>query len=292
MTSARAPFSSRLLGWSTMQSMDPGHLFTAHSPATPLFRRTAADFCTNYAPQEHDEDARQNPFKQPALWKCETSGGGVYVVFTPGNAITPSRNSSLVSQTQFVFWWGGGNFIWILKEVERIIEEAQNCLFPKWRIWSSSSSSSSSSRVLNLRGSHFVPSVGPGGGGRDASQGRTQFSTDCHKAPGERCRVAGAGHYMIGSNQVPGVLPLACNSVTGSTDLGYRLVHNNTQQQPEFEILTRDWPVYSRAHTDEATVGQKVLELAEGRGILAIWQKGETKSKHMRLASICSSRVQ
>ena len=116
-----------------MQSMDPGHLFTAHSPATPLFRRRAADFCTNYAPQEHDEDARQNPFKQPALWKCETSGGGVYVVFTPGNAITPSRNSSLVSQTQFVFWWGGGNFIWILKEVERIIEEAQNCLFPKWR---------------------------------------------------------------------------------------------------------------------------------------------------------------
>ena len=99
---------------------------------------------------------------------------------------------------------------------------------------------------------------------------------------------------MIGSNQVPGVLPLACNSVTGSTDLSYRLplVHNNTQQQPEFEILTRDWPVYSRTHTDEATVGQKVLELAEGRGILAIWQKGETKSKHMRLASICSSRVQ
>ena len=70
---------------------------------------------------------------------------------------------------------------------------------------------------------------------------------------------------MIGSNQVPGVLPLACNSVTGSTDLSYRLVHNNTQQQPEFEILTRDWPVYSRTHTDEATVGQKVLELAEGR---------------------------
>ena len=45
-----------------MQSMDPGHLFTAHSPATPLFRR-ATQFCTHYAPQEHDEDAEQNPFK-------------------------------------------------------------------------------------------------------------------------------------------------------------------------------------------------------------------------------------
>ena len=84
---------------------------------------------------------------------------------------------------------------------------------------------------------------------------------------------------MIGSNQVPGVLPLACNSVTGSTDLSYRLVHNNTQQQPEFEILTRDWPVYSRAHTDEATVGQKVLELAEGNtGNLA--ERGDKKQTH------------
>ena len=34
----------------------------------------------------------------------------MYVVFTPGNAITPSRNSSLVSQTQFVFLGGRRKF--------------------------------------------------------------------------------------------------------------------------------------------------------------------------------------
>ena len=69
-------------------------------------------------------------------------------------------------------------------------------------------------------------------GGRDASQGRTQFSTDCHKDHGgTRCRVAVEAHYMIGSKRVPGV-PLPCNSVTGSTDLSYRLVrHSNTHQQ-------------------------------------------------------------
>ena len=38
-----------------------------------------------------------------ALWKCETKRVWGRLVFTPGNAITPSRNSNLVSQTQFVF---------------------------------------------------------------------------------------------------------------------------------------------------------------------------------------------
>ena len=82
-------------------------------------------------------------------------------------------------------------------------------------------------------------------------------------------------------------LPLACNSVTGSTDLSYRLVQHNNTQQPELEILTRDCPVYSRAHTDEATVSgakrvEGLLELAEGE----CWQfgreRGETKSIYVR----------
>ena len=83
-----------------MQSMDPGHLFTAHT--APQHPFSATEFCTHYAPQEHDEDAEQNPFKLYGNVK-PVEGRVVYVVFTPGNAITPSRNSSLVSQTQFVF---------------------------------------------------------------------------------------------------------------------------------------------------------------------------------------------
>ena len=42
-----------------MQSMDPGHLFTAHT--APQHPFSATEFCTHYAPQEHDEDAEQNP---------------------------------------------------------------------------------------------------------------------------------------------------------------------------------------------------------------------------------------
>ena len=38
-----------------------------------------------------------------------------------------------LANTICIFGEGGGNLIQILSEVERIIEEAQNCLFPKWR---------------------------------------------------------------------------------------------------------------------------------------------------------------
>ena len=86
---------------------------------------------------------------------------------------------------------------------------------------------------------------------------------------------------MIGSNRVPGVPP-PCNSVTGSTDLSYRLVHNNTQQ-PELEILTGDWPVYSPPHTDEAKRGGGLLELGEGE----CWQFGR-EGKQKAYSYICS----
>ena len=102
MTSAPAPFSSRLgreLHHAIYGSGPSVH--RTHRPATPLFRR-ATEFCTHYAP--HDEDAEQNPFEFYGNVK-PVEGRVVYVVFTPGNAITPSRNSSLVSQTQFVLGW-------------------------------------------------------------------------------------------------------------------------------------------------------------------------------------------
>ena len=102
MTSAPARFSSRLSREVHHAIYGSGpSVHRTHRPATPLFRR-ATEFCTHYAPQEHDEDAEQNPFKLSGNVK-PVEGRVVYVVFTPGNAITPSRNSSLVSQTQFVF---------------------------------------------------------------------------------------------------------------------------------------------------------------------------------------------
>ena len=82
-----------------VQSMDPDHLFTATPLATPTPLSSFAQII-----QRRSAMMRMRSEKATrALWKCETKRVWGRLVFTPGNAITPSRNSNLVSQTQFVF---------------------------------------------------------------------------------------------------------------------------------------------------------------------------------------------
>ena len=81
-----------------VQSMDPDHLFTATPLATPTPLSSFAQIIQQSAMMR-----MRSKKATRALWKCETKRVWGRLVFTPGNAITPSRNSNLVSQTQFVF---------------------------------------------------------------------------------------------------------------------------------------------------------------------------------------------
>ena len=83
-------------------------------------------------------------------------------------------------------------------------------------------------------------------------------------------------------------LPSCCNSVTGSTDLSYRLPL--VRRIIPREILTADWPRFMVQHT---LMRQKGWEGASGTGgwqvLATIWQRQGGTFLYARLA--CNKRV-
>ena len=110
-----------------MQSMDPGHLFTTHTGPQHPFSAVPRSFARI---MRRKSMMRMQSKTLQAFWKCETSGGACMWCSPPETRLHPA-GTPVWSRKHNLYL--GGNLILISEEVERSIEEARNCLFPKWR---------------------------------------------------------------------------------------------------------------------------------------------------------------